>query len=644
MGTITDLHYSHTGDRILTASQKDGNARIWSFVGAPQIGTTHGNLRNRFLDAKQIVLRLSKTSNSSAPRPRAGRRGRGKNPAGSSASSVTCDVAVWTSDDSKIVTSQSCPVKTNSQEIVPGSQLLLVWDSWSGNCLLAIRQAHQKQCPVIATHPLEPGIICSAGADGVAKVWDLEAGKCLFLHQNTINHGPIAQNNEKGKESGYLDGTFDPSGQAIILTDDNGRISVFDCLRESNEEQKESSPAWMKEQYLANDYYELFYNSNGYCVERGSEQPPHLAPRSARCDHSGSAWSDDVSDTYRFLKGPSPISEASAVFERNMLRSRKQTHLPGGDHERRAVIMTDFDPDRTVQISGSAEMVDESSNVHRRAPQASALQAVGNESEQSTRQRTTSTGRALSNNYRWRDYDDLIREEGLNEAEQDDEEDFVPAARQEEDEDLSDGLVSESEFNSDDDHRVSNGRRPVRARRDNQARSQRVNRRNRDREETSTRRRDRRVETELQPTRVSSRRVESRVANAEESEEEDSGFIEECLSTNNTPSGPFVHDYTVDGHLFKLANSRTQVNREWLQRSESLSSYSGRKNYAPQVGDSVVYIPKAHAETIREFPTLHAPWKNWPSGARWPIVRCRVVNIRYRFPYKDYFNKRGSEA
>jgi hypothetical protein len=184
----------------------------------------------------------------------------------------------------------------------------------------------------------------------------------------------------------------------------------------------------------------------------------------------------------------------------------------------------------------------------------------------------------------------------------------------------------------------------VRARRNNQARSQRVTRRNRDREESTRRRRDRRVEAELQPTRVSSRRVESRLATAEESEEDDSGFVEECLSTNNTPSGPFVHDYTVDGHLFKLTNSRTQVNREWLLRSESLSSYSGRKNYAPQVGDSVVYIPKAHAATIREFPTLHAPWKNWPSGTRWPIVRCRVVNVRYRFPYKDYFNKRGSEA
>jgi WD40 repeat protein len=637
MSSITDLHYSHAGDRIVTASQKDGNARIWSFGGAPrsQSSSQGGSLRNRFLDPKQIVLRLSKISragNGSTPARPARRRGGSS--ASSSASSVTCDVAVWTSDDSKIVTSQSCPAKGDSQDIIPGSQLLLVWDSWTGNCLLAIKQAHSQQCPVVVTHPLEPSIMCSAGADGVAKVWDVETGRCLFHHRNTLDSGPVSQNNEKGKESGYLDGSFDPHGQHLLLTDDNGRITIFDCLKGSADTRQSSLPSWMGEQYFANDYYELFYNTNGYCVERGSEQPPHLAPRAARCDHSGSPWSDDISETFRLMRGPSPESEISSASERNMLRSKAQSHLPGSDDQRRAIVMTDFDPDRTVQINGSSEMVDESQST---TPRSSATQVVDNETP--VRRETSSTGRSLSNNYRWRDYEDLIREEGLNDTGEADfgDEEFVPRPAVEEDEDLSDAQLSDSEFYSDDDNRSSN-RRTSRARGRNNDRSRRASRRDHER----TRTEDRDID-QHQPTRLSSRRVIART-NDDESEDDDDEIIDQVLSTNNAPSGPFANDYNVDGHLFKLLSLAARVNREWVSRTESLSSYKGRKVYTPQVGDSVVYIPRAHAATIREFPTLKAPWKQWPSGTRWPIVRCRVVNVRFRFPYKDYFRRRRAET
>jgi hypothetical protein len=55
---------------------------------------------------------------------------------------------------------------------------------------------------------------------------------------------------------------------------------------------------------------------------------------------------------------------------------------------------------------------------------------------------------------------------------------------------------------------------------------------------------------------LSSLRIaQTRFSHAEESEEDIDDLVEECLSTNNTPSGPFACDYTVDGHLFNLANS-----------------------------------------------------------------------------------------
>ena len=261
MNAITDLRYSHAGDRILSASQKDGNARIWSWTAKKPDSAAKSV--TGLTNLKQIVLKLSKLNaakeTSTAPR----RRGMGS--ANTAGSTITCDVAVWTADDSKVVTSQCCPSKSSGVEIIPGSQAILVWDSWTGTCLMGIASAHEMQCPVVVPHPIDSGIICSAGADGIAKVWDLEAGRCVFTHENKVTFGPVTQNNERGKKSGFLDGSFDHDGLTLILTDDNGRISIFDSF---NSDEKNPAPVWMREQYFGNDYYELFYDSNGYCIER----------------------------------------------------------------------------------------------------------------------------------------------------------------------------------------------------------------------------------------------------------------------------------------------------------------------------------------------------------------------------------------
>ena len=104
-------------------------------------------------------------------------------------------------------------------------------------------------------------------------------------------------------------------------------------------------------------------------------------------------------------------------------------------------------------------------------------------------------------------------------------------------------------------------------------------------------------------------------------------------STNNDPFGPFVADY--DHHFFKLNNTNAAQNlhREWARRLRSDSSYDGTRTYSPQVGDSVVYIPRAHNETISKL-GFTPPWRGWPRNASWPVVQCIIRNLRYRFPYK----------
>ena len=115
------------------------------------------------------------------------------------------------------------------------------------------------------------------------------------------------------------------------------------------------------------------------------------------------------------------------------------------------------------------------------------------------------------------------------------------------------------------------------------------------------------------------------------------------MSSNITPSGPYVRDYEDGmgggGHPWRLKNrsDARRVHRQWVRRTESETSYHGNKAYTPQCGDSVVYIPRAHYETLKEFPSFSPPWQNWPSGTDWPIVRCFVRGVRYRFPYEVYF-------
>ena len=639
MNSITDLHYSHAGDRILSASQKDGVARIWSWTESALEG---GGAK--FENLKQIVLLMKKPSTSTFSSGAPSSRTQTDGP------SASCDVAVWTADDSKIVTSQCCLVKPSSNEIVEGSQYLLVWDSSNGQCLLAICAAHSSQVPVVVPHPTIPTVLCSAGIDGFAKLWDLEKGECILMHKNNIDFGPMADSNEQRKVGGYLDGSFSPDGLSLVLTDDNGRFTLFNMAepedgssqrsmssrKSSSSDQESRIPSWIKEQYFANDYYELYYDSNGYCVERGSGRPPHLAPRAARCSFTGAPWAEDINYIFARLFGPSPLPIDMCKRQRDAVRS--STFLWGLENSSssfmnsdRASLVSYFDPVRTISIDGRANSSVSLSYAPARNGTRVDEPLVGPTHAQAipraNRRSAPSNVRRLSSNYLWRSYDDILREEAGPEDEEDsDDDDYVASASNryaDDDElDLSDSYdESEEEMDSDS---------PRRSRRST-SRSARVRR--------HRRRRNRAISFEqrsrTRPTRVSARLVTRAQADGYKESDSDS-YVEEFLSTNNTPSGPYVEDYTVAGHFFRLPDSGL-VMRRWLSRTESRTSHSGIKNYSPQVGDSVVYIPRAHYETVKKFPTLDAPWKHFPHGTKWPVVRCSVKDVRYRFPYEQYY-------
>jgi len=464
------------------------------------------------------------------------------------------------------------------------------------------------QCAVVIPHPTDPQLVCSAGADGKACLWDLESGKCLFSHQNKVDFGPI-EARDRGQISAFLDGSFSPDGTELVLTDDGGRVTILNCVQGSPASFEQ--PFWMKEQYFANDYYELLYDPDGYCIERGSEQPPHLAPRAVRCSHSGATSGELVNRAFNSLAGPLPLSEYDVCWDRISRRLRMEAPQTGR-RVQRGNIVGQYEPGTTTLVSTS---VSGKPVVVSSTQDTSIIGHVANVDTDEATSRPQQRSPQLSRNYRWRDNDDALREE----------------IREE-----NDGALD-----SDDDsfHIETN----------NAARASRVaNRTNsasrtydhiEDSEESNS---DMDIDEMLEdspaaPPRATSRQSRHRYKDGESSDED----MLEFMSSNNTPSGPFVADY--ESHHFKL-NLSWRVNNAWLCRHESNSSYNGRKSYVPQAGDSVVYIPRAHHETLSEFPSLDAPWQNWPEGSEWPVVRCCIRNVRYRFPYSSYFPRKSGSG
>jgi len=615
VSTITDLSYSHAGDRILSASQKDGVVRVWN-IGIPTATGRDDSIVFKDKRVTQIVIKLVNPFSNKSSKPTRRRPG---NAARNASSKVCCDVATWSHDDSYIVTSQSILVKESGTDIQPGSLFVSMWDSTSGKCLMTISGAHTSQCQVVLPHPIDASILCTASTDGYVKVWDWSQGKCIFTYKNK-NVSAGNSDNQK-KIGGFLDGSFSPDGNVIVLTDDAGQITVLDSTARDKDASKSGSElVWMKEQYFANDYYELAYDTNGYCIERGSERPPHLAPKSARCASNGSAYSDEINEAFYRLSGPSPLPENICTWQREQIRAKHFSNkysIQSFQEPSVRVSVREFDLRSTIVIRGVGHIGDGDQNSKKRLASATAFGSSGNPQGG---ERNESAAHRMSTNYRYLDYDDLVRREGNPEEEDpDSEEEFEPLPQRRTVRRNNGVIEVDSDDDDDDDlddlslYSENNNRR-----------------RSRQRNQVSQ---ERRVRAQRRAQRHDSDFLEIG---------SDDEMIAQFVSANRTPSGPYLRDYTVNGHYWRLKNGSevNRVHRKWLSREESDSTYFGRNAYTPQLGDSIVYIPRAHFETIKECPSLSPPWQSWPMGAVWPVVRCFVRGIRYRFPYEDYFRSK----
>lgn len=79
-------------------------------------------------------------------------------------------------------------------------------------------RTHRRDVFVLEPHPLDEGILLSAGHDGLLCIWDIRLGACLLQHQNLIDgqgHGS------------FYDAKWSPDGTLIAATDSHGHILLF---------------------------------------------------------------------------------------------------------------------------------------------------------------------------------------------------------------------------------------------------------------------------------------------------------------------------------------------------------------------------------------------------------------------------------
>ena len=700
LNPITDIAYSHGGDRILTASQKDGVLRIWAWGKDSRLNfkrkretKSAAGKSGGFEGLTQILICLtgfSNVKNGQNVKDQTKRRGssRRSTTSGKDGSNVQCDVAVWSSDDEKVITSQTISSKASTNEILPGSHIIYVWHSHTGKCLLGIIGSHNSPCPVLAVHPYDSSILASAGADGCLHVWDLHSAESFFYHKNILKYGP-SEAGSKDKTCGFLDGAFSPDGLSLVLTDDAGRITIIDSfsgtkrnfdnpemkskevselqLREDGIQLNGESPdlgepcnaksnsldklyPWMKEQYFANDYYEIDYDPHGYAIERGSRAPPHLAPRASRCNHTGTAVPAQINIRFGKIKGPLPLSQEECRWKRELTRSQMNfLKINNGEaldrnvRDKRAVSI--------AQSGGATLRIDFTKNDETTIDISTGNIAQSQPIEQPPASMRSNT--SSSNNYRYSGIEDLdlveIEERDIDEA---NDEDFIVPSRRNSVEssssdDDNDELDNDIYHELEDTPPSSPRRNSTNQRRSGSMISSNITTRTNRERRLQNRNLNQQERAEVQePNTAQPSRLSSRQAAREPKtykEYDDESVPEEFLSKNTKcpKDHPFKNDFNKVGHIWKLSGNE-MVQRMWLCREESQSGYIGSKPYSPQVGDSVIYIPRAHYDTLQAFPgtTDVAPWSSFPRNNSWPVVQCIITGIRYRFPYEIYFKSK----
>ncbi|OBZ82314.1 Bromodomain and WD repeat-containing protein 1 [Choanephora cucurbitarum] len=282
-GSVTDLAYSHDGQRILSGSQ-DGTARIWT------LDTQTKEWSSIVLDLKlplpdTPIVRPSKPHSTAMSRSASYQHlpepsqelGQLMPPLGTPTEeepmqvdfmsheeteeqSPKVSMIAWSADD------RWCIVASNQGEI-------RVYYAYNGQpaCIL---KGHEGEIYALDNHPLDSSTLLSAGYDGNVILWDIQKQKVM-----TCTH-------HRGRT--FTDCKFSKDATKYAITDEEGHCTLYSLG--GLDRDYEQVRSWERGQYFMTDYQALRHFVDGTFVDEPTQQLPYAMAPSPIIDLQGVAY------------------------------------------------------------------------------------------------------------------------------------------------------------------------------------------------------------------------------------------------------------------------------------------------------------------------------------------------------------------
>ena len=291
VSAVTDVQFSHAGDRILTGSwKKDGTVRIWTFS-------------KDFLKHEHLILSINENDavdtvaygQDQEPEQEQGQEGGGGGGGrgrpsyrgrGGGGNKPQIHNVYWSCDDATILVVHSfVPLNVSEVEDSEYCQVkregtrMRVYNSTTGKLLKIITISFQK-CHVLACHPSNPQLAFTAGKEGILSVWNVHTGERISQHSNQCPAGGLIVDNVLLKEESpieIVDGKFSPDGLRIAATDVVGRVIVLGNDNPNRFTEVNDT------QYFLSDYSTVIHDRQGWPIDADSQLPLHQAPVGPLC-------------------------------------------------------------------------------------------------------------------------------------------------------------------------------------------------------------------------------------------------------------------------------------------------------------------------------------------------------------------------
>ncbi|KAI9258598.1 hypothetical protein EDC94DRAFT_585880 [Helicostylum pulchrum] len=356
MGSVTDLAYSHDGQRILSGCQ-DGTARIWKFDKESKVWSSIA------LDVKISSGQCTVVKPNNTPFKRKGNKPKVL----TDDSDEIGSLMPFMDEDESPTTDMDVDVPSIASPMEPAKVSMIAWSADDRWCFVAsnhgeirvyyayngeiacVLKGHEGEIYALDNHPLDPSTILSAGYDGKVILWDVEKQKVITCR------------NHVGRT--FTDCKFSKDAMKYAITDEEGHCTLFSIG--GLDKDYEQVRSWERGQYFMSDYQALRHFADGTFLDEPTQQSPYALQPSPIIDLQGVAYPNQKKFGYgRTIPTTSETFELedmkrSACYdlEEEEIRTMKVIVLPAVDRAsiaKRRREFVRFDDDDDADIAAAA--------------------------------------------------------------------------------------------------------------------------------------------------------------------------------------------------------------------------------------------------------------------------------------------------